>query len=160
MPTGNFEPEAAAPVHEPPARRGFRLPADYYSAPLSEVRPIFPRWAPYGCGIAAAAFLVLLFISGALLNGPAIGQGFDFIIGMSLGELRPMMTKEVTSEQKDVFENEVKALREGLRNNRVEIARMQPFIQTMQKVIGDKKVTPEELGELTQAARTARKSGK
>jgi hypothetical protein len=160
MPTGNFEPEAALPVPEPAPRRGFRLPADYYSAPLAEVRPIFPKWVPYGCGIAAAAFLVLLFISGALLNGPAIGQGFDFIIGMTLGELRPMLTKDVTSEQKDAFELEVKALREGLRTNRVEISRVQPFLQTMQKVIGDKKVTPGELGQLTEAAKTASKPTK
>ena len=155
MHTGNFEPEPSAPVPEHAARRGFRLPADYYSAPLSEVRPIFPRWVPYGCGIAAAVFMVLLFISGALLNGPAIGQGFDFIIGMSLGELRPMLAKDVTSEQKDAFELEVKAMREGLRNNRVDISRVQPFLQTMQKAIGDKKVTPQELGQLTEAAKAA-----
>ena len=31
----------------------FHRPADYYAAPLSEVRPIFPRWVPFGCGSAS-----------------------------------------------------------------------------------------------------------
>jgi hypothetical protein len=138
MPTGNF-----------------RLPADYYSAPLSEVRPIFPRWVPYGCGSASAAFLVLLFASSALLSGARVGGMMDMVVGMSLGEVRGMFTPEVTAEQKAAFDREVEAMRGGLRSNKVPLAKVQPFLQAMQKAISDRKVTPQEVDSLTGTARSA-----
>ncbi len=157
MPTGNFE---ATPSEPPPAdspRRRFRLPADYYSTPLSEVRPIFPRWVPYGCGIAAAVFTVVLFATGAILTGPRLAQGVDFVIGMSLGDVRGMF-QGVSTEQNDAFEREVKAMRDGLTAKRVPVSAVQPFLQSMQKAISDKKVTPEEVEQLTRAAREASKA--
>ena len=154
MPTGNFDAiPSAAPPNDSPARR-FRLPSDYYSAPLSEVRPVFPRWVPYGCGIAAAIAIIALFATGAMLTGPRLAQGLDFVIGMSLGDLRGMF-QGVSTEQKDAFEREVKAMRDGLNANRVPASAVQPFLQAMQKAIADKKVTPEEVEQLTKAARAA-----
>jgi hypothetical protein len=137
------------------ATRGFRLPADYYSAPLSEVRPIFPKWVPYGCGAASAVFLVLLFVSGALIGGARLGAGVDFIIGISLGELRGMFTPDVTTDQKDAFESQVKAMREAVRTNRVQVSKVQPFLQEMRTSISDKKVTPDEVQKLTHVAAEA-----
>ena len=160
MPTGNFESEPVPAPSPTPATRSFRLPADYYSAPLSEVRPIFPRWVPYGCGIAAALFLGLLFLAGAMLSGPALHQAFDFVIGMTISELRPMIATEIPAEQREAFEREVKTLREGLRGNRVQLARMQPFLQAMQKAVADNRVTPEELKQLTEAAKQASTPGR
>jgi hypothetical protein len=154
MPTGNFDATpSAAPPNDSPTRR-FRLPSDYYSAPLSEVRPVFPRWVPYGCGIGAAVAIIALFATGAILTGPRLAQGLDFVIGMSLGDLRGMF-QGVSTEQKDAFEREVKAMRDGLNANRVPVAAVQPFLQAMQKAITDKKVTPEEVEQLTKAARDA-----
>jgi hypothetical protein len=155
MPTENLDAEPLTPASNAPATRGFRLPADYYSAPLSEVRPLFPKWVPYGCGAAAAVFLLLLFASSALFTGARLGAGIDFVIGMSLGEVRGMFTSEVSSEQKDAFEREVKAMRDGVRTNRVQVANVQPFLQAMQKAIGDKTVTPQEVENLTRVAREA-----
>src|SRR5690349_18397642 len=135
MPTPIFGGNASSASPESVPARGSRLPADYYSAPLSEVRPIFPRWVPYGCGAAAAVFILLLLGAGALLSGPKLAQGVDFIVGMSLGDLRSMFTPEVTTEQRDRFEREVKAMRDGLTANRVEVAKVQPFLQAMSKAI-------------------------
>jgi hypothetical protein len=158
MPTGNFDEPLSAPPAPPPApRRKFRLPSDYYCAPLSEVRPVVPKWAPYGCGIAAAVFLVLLFAAGTLLSGERFGGLLDFVIGTSLGELRSMMATSITAEDKERFENEVKEMREGLRAGKVPVARAQPFLRSMQIAIADQNVTKKELEELTKAAHEAGK---
>ncbi len=155
MPTGNLDDSTPPAPSEPVPQRQFRLPAEYYCAPLSEVRPVFPKWAPYGCGAAAALFLVLLFIGGTLLNGPRFGTVLDFVIGTSLGELRGMYAADITKPQKDRFEAEVKRMRDDLRGGRVPLQKVRPFLQTMQKAISDKKVTPDELEHLTKTASDA-----
>ena len=156
MPTGNFdEPLSPPPASSPVTSRSFRLPAQYYCAPLSEVRPIFPKWVPYGCGAAAAVFLLLLFASGSLLSGPKFAELLDFVLGTSLGELRPLMANDISAEEKERFESEVKVLREGLRKGEVPIARVQPFLKAMSKAISDQVVEREELERLTKAAHDA-----
>ena len=153
MPTGNFDNQFS-PVVPPPART-FRFPADYYESPASEVRPVFPRWVPLGCGTASAVFLVLLFVVGAFLATTGLGTLIDFALGSALGDIRKMYTPDVTAPQKASFETEVKKMREGLRSNAVPVQDVQPFLKSMQHAISDKKVTPAELGDLTKAAQTA-----
>jgi hypothetical protein len=131
------------------------LPAEYYSAPLSEVRPVFPRWAPYGCGIASAVFLIILFAGGSVLSGPKFGEMLDIVLGMSLGEFRGMYASDVSAGSKADFEAEVKAMRDGLRTGKVSPANVQPFLKSMQDAIADKKVTQAELEKLTQSAAKA-----
>lgn len=158
MPTGNFdEPLSALPAPPSAPRRPFRLPSDYYCAPVSEVRPVLPTWAPFGCGIAAALFLVLLFAAAGLLSGERFGGLLDFVIGTSLGELRPMIATDVGAEEKAHFEAEVKAMREGMRDGKVPVARVQPFLRSMQNAIADQKVSKEEIEELTKVAHEAAK---
>ncbi|MBK5258954.1 MAG: hypothetical protein JJE51_05120 [Thermoanaerobaculia bacterium] len=156
MPTGNFDDPATANAAPTETKHSLRLPADYYTAPLSEVRPVFPKWVPWGCGTAAAIFLGILFAGGALLNGPRLGQVIDFVMGTTLGELRPMIAADVTPQLKQQFEDEVKRMREGLRNGQVVVQNVQPFLKAMQKAVSDEKVTAAELGELTVAARKSR----
>ena len=156
MPSGNLdEPVTAAPPPAAAPPRAFRFPCAYYSSPLSEVRPIFPKWVPAGCGIASAVIIVLLFAGGALVSGPALSQFMDFVLGLSLGEMRGMYAPEVTAQQKQRFDDEVKHLREGLRNNKVSVPNLQPFMKTMQTAIADGKVTPEEVDRLARAAADA-----
>jgi hypothetical protein len=155
MPPGNFEDSAPLTPPQTPAKRPFRVPSDYYSAPLSEVRPVFPRWVPYGCGSAAAVFVVLLFVGGAILSGPALGQFLDFIMGVTLGELRPMIAREIPAAQKEAFEAEVNRMREGMRTGKISVQGVQPFLQQMQKAVSDEKVTLQELEALTETARSA-----
>ncbi len=158
MPTGNFdEPLTAPPAPPPVPKRSFRLPSDYYRAPLSEVRPVFPKWAPYGCGSAAGVFLILLFAAGALVSGERFASLLDLMLGTTMGELRGMMAKDIPAVQKAQFENEVKTMREKLRNGEVSITRVQPFLKEMQKSVRDEKVTSEELKALTQVAHDAAK---
>jgi hypothetical protein len=46
----------------------------------------------------------------------------------------------------------MKRLREELRNDRISVQNLQPFLKAMQSAIADKKVTAEELDRLTKAA--------
>ena len=160
MPSGNLdEPVTRTSPHAAPPRT-FRLPADYYSAPLSDVRPLFPTWVPLGCGTASAVILVLLFAGGAVLTGSRLAQLMDYVIGASLGELKGMYAPGVTAQQKARFDAEVKQLREGLRNDRVSLQNLQPFFRMMQTAIADKNVTPDELDRLTKTAHEATTRGK
>jgi hypothetical protein len=115
-----------------------------------------PKWVPYGCGIAAAVFLVFLFVGGSVLSGPMFGEALDFVIGMSLGEFRGMYGADVSAEAKQKFDTEVKSMREGLRAGKVAPANVQPFLRSMQDAIEDRKVTSEELEKLTETAVAAR----
>ena len=159
MPSGNLdEPVTASSPHaEPP--RTFRLPADYYSTPPADVRPLFPKWVPLGCGTASAVLLVLLFAGGAILTGPRLAQFMDYVVGSSLGEVKGMYAKDVTADQKARFDTEVKQLRENLRSGKVSMQNFQPFLKLMQTVMGDKKVTHEEVDRLTKAAHEATLKG-
>lgn len=155
MPSGNFdEPVTASPGPDIPPR-GFRFPAAYYTAPLSEVRPLFPKWVPIGCGTASAVMLVLLFAGGALMTGSRLAQVMDFVLGTSLGELRAMYAADITAANKQRFDSEVKGLRDGLRNDRVSVQNLQPFLKAMNTAMADKKVTPGELDRLAASAREA-----
>ena len=157
MPPGNFDDSAALPPPPTTAKRSFRVPSDYYSAPLADVKPVFPRWVPYGCGSAALAFVLLLFAAGAIISGPAIGQFLDFIMGVTLGELRPMIASDVPASEKEEFEAEVSRMREGMRTGKVPVQQVQPFLNAMQKVVSDEKVTLQELESLTETARVAQR---
>ena len=156
MPTGNFV-DTDLPAVPPPVApvRTSRWPCDYYSAPLSDVRPFFPRWVPYGCGGAAALFVVLLLIAGALLSGERIKGLLDFVIGTTLGEMKSMYAADIPPAQKAEFDTEVKRMRESLREGKIGVQKVQPFFQAMQKVIADDKVDAGELRTLTDTARKA-----
>lgn len=158
MPTGNFiETDLPAP-HQPLApERTSPWPCAYYSAPLSEVRPVLPGWVPYGCGGAAAIFMLLLLATGALLSGERIKGLLDLVVGVTLGEMKPMYASDVTVPQTDEFEAEVKRMRDSLRAGTISVQNVQPFFQAMQKAVGDETVTADELEMLTEAARMASK---
>ena len=89
------------------------------------------------------------------MNGPWLAQLVDMVIGTSLGEIRGAYAPNVTADQKNRFEAEVKRMRDGLQHERVTIQSVRPFLQGMQSAVLDKKVTPEELDRLTKAAHDA-----
>lgn len=160
MPSGNFGDPVVPTSSGPPSETPFRFPAEYYCAPLSEVKPIFPRWVPFGCGSASAVILVLMFVAGALFSGPRFGELMDFVIGTSIGELRGMYARDVTAAEKQRFDSEVERMREALRNGRIPVKNLQPFMKEMQSAIFDKSVTAEEVERLTKAAHDAQGTGK
>ncbi|HEX8155043.1 MAG TPA: hypothetical protein VF698_18055 [Thermoanaerobaculia bacterium] len=154
MTTGNFDdPPAPSPAPIPPRR--FRMPAEYYAAPLSEVRPIFPPWVAYGCGSLAGVFLVFLFAGGAWLASGGMSTAMDLILGQTLGEVRGMYAKDVTEADKKAVDDEFSALRKGLREETVSVTRLQPVLRAVQGVISDKTVTHEEVEKLRTAVRAA-----
>src|SRR5436305_1140681 len=100
-----------------------RLPADYYADPLSEVRPIFPRWVPLGCGAAAAVFLVLGFAAGAVIMHTGLGKIMAFFVGVSTGELAPLMRKDVTPAQRQALNQELSQLTKNLETDKTNLQR-------------------------------------
>ena len=155
MPSGNLdEPFVSAP--QPAASpRALRVPADYYSAPLAEVKPVFPKWVPWGCGSLSLFVLLVMFAGGAMLSGPRLATLIDLVLGMTIGEMKAMYQSDVTQEQKESFDAAVKTMRERLRDGQVSVQKVQPFLQSVQKAIGDEKVTAPELEGLTKSARDA-----
>jgi len=150
-------PSISEPVIESqiPEKRRFHWPAEYYSS--ATPNPVLPRWASYGCGALSVVVLLIVFAGGAYLSGGGFVQLMDFSFGMTVGEMRGMYTPEVTKEQKDAMEREIESMRAGLRDGTIGAQRLQPVLRTIQKAIRDKKLTPAEVGDVTEAAKkTAR----
>lgn len=132
-----------------------RLPADYYAAPTSEVRPIVPRWVALGCGTAAAIFLVVGFTGGALVMHSGLGKVMAFVLDMSSSELPPMMTKEVTPAQRQALSQELSQLSKNLETDKTKLTQLQPVLTAMKDAMGDKKITPDEVDKMTKLAHEA-----
>jgi hypothetical protein len=130
----------------------FRRPADYYAAPLSDVRPLFPRWVPLGCGAASLVMMIALFAAGAWAGGGKGGSIFATLFGTMQNEVHDMYTKDVTPAQKAAFDAEMNALKTNLGNGKVSIDRLQPLLHEMRDASMDSKITPAEVAQLTKAA--------
>ena len=129
----------------------WRRPADYYSSGAPE--RVLPQWAPYGCGGAALLVLILVFAGGAFLSRGGIFQLMDFVFGTTMGEIRGMYAKDVTKEQKDVFEKEIAAMRKELRAKAIRVERVSPLLETIRKVTADEKITRAEMDTLLAAVK-------
>ena len=140
------------PTAPEPRPLPFRRPADYYAAPLSEVRPIFPRWVPFGCGTASLLGMLVLFGAGALAGSGKGGSIFAWMFATMQDEIHGSFTKEVSPAQKAAFDAEMKLLRGNLDNGSVSIDRLQPLLHAIRDASIDSKVTPEEAAQLTKAA--------
>ncbi len=127
----------------------FRRPADYYSAPLEEVKPIFPRWVPFGCGTAAIVLIIGLVGIAAGISSGAFGEVFDMVFSSMQGEVDKMMTADVKPPQKAAFDAEMKRMRDAIRSSRLKMENLQPLMRTMRDVISDERVTPPEVDQLT-----------
>lgn len=130
--------------------RRFIWPADYYSS--ATPAPVLPQWAAFGCGAAAALFLIVVFAGGYLLSNGGFNEFFDLAIGMSVAEVKGQYAAEVSAEQKASIDREVDLMRNNLREGKVSIAALQPFLQTLRNVSSDKRVTRVEAGQLQSAA--------
>jgi len=130
----------------------FRRPADYYAAPLSELRPLFARWVPFGCGTASLVVMVVLFAAGAWAGSGRGGSIFATLFGTMQDEIHDMFTKDVMAAQKAAFDSEMNALRANLGNGKVSIDRLQPLLRSIRDASIDSKVTPAEAAQLTKAA--------
>jgi len=132
-----------------------RLPAEYYSSPASEIRPLFPRGMRIGCGIASAAFLVLLFAGGAWLSGGGAGRMMAFALQLIQIDLGSMYAKDVGAEEKKSLDDELTALQRNVKEGNVPVSRVQGVMTTLRPAVSDKKLTREEVRQLVKAARAA-----
>jgi hypothetical protein len=139
------------PPPEPAAapRAPFRLPGDYYTAPVSEVRPVFEKWVPFGCGTLAILFVLVLFIGGAFAARGGMGSLFDSVFSIMQGELTNALAADVTPQQRTALNTEYQRFRANVRANRLDMARVQTLLKSMSEVSEDKKVTGAEAQRLT-----------
>jgi len=138
----------------------FRRPADYYSSPVGDARPLFPKWVPYGCGSAAIVALIIVFGLGIAVSRGGMGELFELMFATMQGETDKMFTADVKQADKAAFDAEMKAMRESVRQNRVSMDRLQPFLRTLRDVSSDERVTPAETQQLTQEIRAINRSAK
>jgi hypothetical protein len=127
----------------------FRRPADYYATSVGDAKPLFPRWVPYGCGIASIVVILVVFIGGYFAVHGGMGRAMDWMFSSMQGEVEKMFTKEVSPVQKANFKAEMKTMRDSVRQNRLPMDRLQPLLRTMQNAIEDEHVTPAEADQLT-----------
>ena len=142
----------------PAPQRRFIWPAEYYES--ATPAPVLPRGVSYGCGLAAVLVLVVVFAGGAWLAGGGFSQFLDFALGMTLSEMRPMYASDVTPAQKQALEGQIETMREHVRNGSMPVTNLQSLLQTMQKAMGDEKLTKAEVDELTAGAKKANESRK
>jgi len=138
----------------PPEPRAlpFRRPADYYSAPLSEVRPIFPKAVPYGCGAVSIVAIVLLFIGGAIAGSGQGGLLFATLFGTMATEIKGMYAKDVTAAQKAALGAEIRTLQTNLEKGNVSMESLQPLLHAIRDASGDNIVTAKETESMTKVA--------
>ena len=128
--------------------RTFRIPADYYAASPDEVRPLFPRWVTFGCGAAAAVFLLLGFAGGAVIAHNGLGPLMDPLLGSMQGELDGMYAKDVTPIERKALDGELTALRANVRTGKVSMTDLNPLLQLMRDDVSDEKLTRQEASTL------------
>jgi hypothetical protein len=151
-------PPAATPPEPAADALPFRRPADYYSRPGSDRRPLFPRWVPIGCGWAALIFVVLLFVAGAL--APNSGAALEWVFGKIETDMTPHFTKDVTPAQKAVFAAEMKTLRASTKAGKLKLDKTQTFLKLATDVDSDEKIDPAETDKLIAAVRDINRSVK
>jgi hypothetical protein len=136
----------------------FRRPADYYSTPGTNVRPLFPKWVPIGCGWASLLFVVLLFLGGAF--APKSGTALEWVFGKMETDMTPHFAKNVTPAQKAQFAAEMKTLRASAKTGKLKLEKTQNFLKLATEVDSDEKIDPAEADKLIAAVRDVNSSVK
>ncbi len=106
------------------------------------------KWGLIGC----AGLSVLLVVGLVVLGYKARG-----LLGWALSTMERQVVASceagVTAEEKKAFEDAVRALSEEARTGKVNPERIQAFQRRATGALSDGKVSPEEIRELTAAAR-------
>jgi hypothetical protein len=131
--------------------RRTQWPADYYSSatPLSKL----PAWAIQGCGAASVLFILLVFAGGSWLAGGGFLDFMDMALGMSVAEMKGMYAADVPQPLKQSLDKEIETMRAHLREKRVALTRMKPFLDMLNRSISDRKVSTGEARELERIAK-------
>ena len=154
-----YESQPVAPPPEPAADPlPFQRPADYYSTPGTNLRPLFPRWVPLGCGWAALAFVIVLFVAGAFV--PRSGSILDMLFGKIQDDITSHFGRDVTPVQKAAFGVEMKTLRAAARDGKLKLEKTQSFLRLATDVDADEKIDHAEADKLIAGVRDVNRSVK
>jgi hypothetical protein len=132
-----------------PEKPATRLPADYYSAPVSESNRMLPRWVTIGCGTAALIIIVLLFAAGAFVNSGGGTRAFGWFFGRMQSEILAMCDRDVKPAQKTDFAAEMSALQQRVARGKVKSDDLLEVFRMIRDDAGDEDVTSAELDQLT-----------
>jgi hypothetical protein len=136
----------------------FRRPADYYSTAGTNLRPLFPRWVPAGCGWASLVFVVVLFVAGAL--APRSGSVLDWLFGKIQDDMTSHFARDVTPDQKAAFATEMKTMRAAASAGKLKLEKTQSFLHMATEVDSDEKIDHAEADKLIVALRDVNRSVK
>lgn len=136
--------------------RRFVRPADYYSTATPD--RVLPRWATFGCGSASIAFLLILFLGSMFITSGSIAGFFDLMIGKSVADVKGLYATDIPPTIRDSFDAEITRMRENLREDRLSITALQPFLQALREISSDRRVTAPELERATAEARKLNES--
>lgn len=145
------EPQPAAAPTPPTPSLPFRRPADFYAGVGPEPRPLFARWVPVGCGWAAVAFVILLFVAGTL--APRAGWVLDKLFGKIGDDIVSHFQHDVTPAQKAAFAGEMKTLQASAAAGKLKLDRTQSFLRLATEVDGDEKIDHAEADKLIASVR-------
>jgi hypothetical protein len=138
---------------ETSGERRFVWPADYYASETPA--GVVPRWAVFGCGAAALVTFLLIFAAGAFLSSGGMVEFMDMAVGMSVGEMKGMYSSAVSPEQRKELEAEIEAMRAKVREKKIGVPAMQPFLEELRRASADNTITSDEATRLRDAARKA-----
>ena len=74
-----------------------------------------------------------------------------WFIGRLGSDLRPIMTSEVTPEQKKEFELLLERMESDARSGRIKFIQLGPWLEITRDAMGDRKITPQEVDEINLA---------
>jgi hypothetical protein len=126
----------------------FQRPSDYYSSPVGEGKPLFPRWVTFGCGGAAIVVLLVVFGAGIAASSGGLGEVLDLVFSSIQTETEKLFTPEVKSGQRAAFAAEMKKMRDSIRNNKLSLDRLQPLLRDLREATSDERVSPAEVKRL------------
>lgn len=148
---GNISPAAEAPVQDGGGSSaqpgGSRRPADYYASPRTA--PRFPRWIPLTCGVAAILVIVLMVGVGAFLRSGGLAKLVALSFGQVNAEAGTMFAADVDEASRTAFSKALLGVRDAIADGKVDLSAALPLLQEMQKAIGDRRLSREEVDELT-----------
>ena len=96
-------------------------------------------------------FLIVVFAGGAFLSSGGFVDLIDLVIGMSMGEMKGMYAGVSPGDQK-ALDADIENMRKDLRDGKISVQGIQPFLTLYRDVTSDGKVTPEEVKHLRAAA--------
>lgn len=107
-----------------------------------------------GCGTAAALFLLLGFIGGAVVARNGLGPLMDPMIGSMQKEMNSMYAKDVTPGERTALDGELTALRGNVRSGKVAVGELNPVLQSLREAVSDESISHAEAVSLTQKMHT------